>query len=140
MKFCRFALPLAFATLGSVHAQPVTEAIDPAMIRARDWLQQLDRGEFDPALQAGDERLIKRGLEKFTADVQKLRRGEAMPSCRNALYVEILNDGAETSFVARYGDSRVTEKVTLKYDAANVLHPSDYRVSGAPRDSKACNG
>ena len=111
-----------------------------AMIKARDWLQQLDRGEFDQALAASDERLSKRGAERFAADVQKARRGAAMPSCRAGLYVEVLNDGAEASFVAKYGDSRVTEKVTLKYDSGDQLHPSEYRVSGAPKDSKACNG
>jgi len=131
---------LVLVASGSAQAQPVTEAVDPAMIRSRDWLQQLDRGEFEQALQASDERFVKRGIEKFTADIQKVRKGEAMPSCRSGLYVEILNDGAETSFVAKYGDSRVTEKVTMKYDSGNVLHPSDYKVSGAPKDNKACNG
>lgn len=126
--------------LANAAAQPVTEAVDPAMVRARDWLQQLDRGQFDAALQAADERLAKRGVEKFTADVQKARRGEAMPSCRTGLYVEVLGDGAEASFVARYGNDRVTERVTLRYDAQNVLHPTEYKISGSvPKDSKACS-
>jgi hypothetical protein len=140
MKLFWFLSSLVLLATGSAQAQPVTEAVDPAMIISRDWLQHLDRGEFEQAMQAGDERLVKRGIEKFTADIQKARKGEAMPSCRSGLYVEILNDGAETSFVAKYGDSRVTEKVVLKYDSGNVLHPSDYKVSGAPKDNKACNG
>lgn len=126
--------------LATAAAQPVTEAADPAMIRARDWLQELDRGQYDAALQAADERLAKRGLEKFTAEVQKARRGEAMPSCRTGLYVELLDDGAEASFVARYGNDRVTEHVTLRYDPQDVLHPTEYKISGSvPKDSKACS-
>lgn len=121
-------------------AQPVTEAVDPAMIRARDWLQQLDRGEFEAALQAADERLAKRGLEKFSADVQKARRGEAMPACRTGLYVEVLNDGAEASFVARYTNARVIERVTLRYDRQDQLHPSEYKIAGSvPKDNKDCS-
>ena len=105
MKPHRFVLP-ALVLLGSAHAQPITEAVDPAMVRARDWLQQLDRGEFEQALAASDERLSKRGIEKFSADMQKTRRGAGMPTCRAGLYVEILNDGADASFVARYGEDR----------------------------------
>jgi hypothetical protein len=139
MKPSHLVLGLAVLA-GAAQAQPVTEAVDPAMIRARDFLQQLDRGEYEQALVGADERLAKRGAERFASDVQKERRGVAMPSCREGLYVEILNDGAETSFVSLFGNDRVTEKVTLKYDDANALHPTEYRITGAPRDSKACSG
>ncbi len=141
MKPYRFALPLLLAASAHVQAQPITEAIDPAMVRGRDWLQQLDRGEYEQALAASDPRLSRRGLEKFTEDVQKSRRGVAMPSCRNGLHVEILNDGVAASFVARYGEDRVLERVVLLYDKADQLHPSEYKISGAvPKDSKACSG
>lgn len=141
MKPFRIILPLLFAVTASANAQPITEAVDPAMVKARDWLQQLDRGEFEQALAASDERLAKRGLEKFTADMQKARRGAAVPSCRTGLHVEILKDGVDASFVARYGEDRVLERVTLLYDKADQLHPSEYKISGGvPKDSKACNG
>jgi hypothetical protein len=140
MKPHRVVLPLLLAATASVSAQPITEAVDPAMVRGRDWLQQLDRGEFEQALAASDERLAKRGVAKFSDDVTKSRRGVAMPSCRTGLHVEILNDGVAASFVTRYGEDRVLERVTLLYDKADQLHPSEYKISSAvPKDSKACS-
>lgn len=140
MKPYPVVLTLLLAAGASVHAQPITEAIDPAMVRARDWLQQLDRGEFEPALAASDPRLSKRGVERFSDDVTKSRRGVGVPSCRSALHVEILNDGVEATFVARYGEDRVLERITLLYDKDDQLHPSEYKITGAvPKDSKACS-
>ena len=77
MKPSHLVLGLAVLA-GAARAQPVTEAVDPAMIRARDFLQQLDRGEYEQALVGADERLAKRGAERFASDVQKERRGVAM--------------------------------------------------------------
>jgi hypothetical protein len=140
MKPYRVVLPLLLAATAGAQAQPVTEAIDPAMVKGRDWLQQLDRGEFEQALAASDPRLAKRGVEKFSEDVTKSRRGVAMPSCRSGLHVEILKDGVAASFVARYGEDRVLERITLLYDKSDQLHPSEYKISGAvPKDSKACS-
>ena len=54
--------------------------------------------------------------------------------------MEVLNDGAEASFVARYASGRVVERVTLRYDRQDQLHPSDYKITGSvPKDNKDCS-
>src|SRR6185295_12955876 len=90
---------LAFAA-GPLGAAPVTEAVDPAMIKARDWLQMLDRGAYEQAWNDAAPALKKRELERFAADIQKSRKNLTEISCRQGLYVELLDrpPGTAASF------------------------------------------
>jgi len=130
------------STIAAAGAQPATEAIDPNVVRARDWLQRLDRGEYDQAIAEADDKLKSRGAERLAAEVQKARKGETTIACRTAVYVELFDDGAIATFVSRLGNGqRVAERVTLRYGDNDALRVSGYRVEAAPKDKPAaCAG
>lgn len=116
-------------------AQPATEAIDPNVVRARDWLQRLDRGEYDQAIAETDDKLKNRGVERLAADVHKARKGEMTVTCRTALYVELLDNGAVAAFISRLGNGqRITERVNLRYNDNDALYVSGYKVEAAPKN------
>lgn len=134
------SLLLTFAA-GPLGAAPVTEAVDPAMIKARDWLLLLDKGAFEQAWNEGAPTLKKRELERFVGEVQKARKNQTEVTCRQGLYVELLDRpaGTLTSFDTRFADgTRVTEKVTLYYGEGDALQVAVYKIENAPKNRTGC--
>ena len=143
MKRALHATLLLLFLAGPLGAAPITEAVDPSMIKARDWLLMLDKGAFEQAWNEADPLLKKRELDRFVGDVQKSRKNQTEIACRIGLYVEMLDRpiSVQTSFDTRFADgTRVTEKVTLYYGDKDALQVAIYKVDGAQKGKGGCAG
>ncbi len=125
-------------------AQPATQAVDPAMVRARDWLQTIDRGEFERAWKDADASWQKKDLERFTKDVSRNRpEAPVTVACRAGLYVELVDrpPGSMAYFDTRFSNGkRVTERVTLYYGEQDVLHAAAYKIDPPQKGKGGCGG